>query len=34
MAIVKAVADRHHAKLSLEQSARLGGLKVAVQFPS
>jgi two-component system OmpR family sensor kinase len=33
MAIIKAVADRHNAKLSLEQSARLGGLKVAVQFP-
>ncbi len=32
MAIIKAVADRHNAKLSLEQSARLGGLKVSVQF--
>ena len=33
LAIVKAVADRHGAQLELGESARLGGLKVAVLFP-
>lgn len=33
MAIVKAVADGHGAKVSLSQSERLGGLKVEVRFP-
>jgi two-component system OmpR family sensor kinase len=32
MAIVKAVADKHGAKLTLTQSERLGGLRVEVQF--
>lgn len=33
MAIVKAIADRHGAKLVLDQSERLGGLSVRVEFP-
>lgn len=33
MAIVKAIADRHGAKLVLDQSERLGGLRVRVEFP-
>ncbi|RJG19086.1 ATP-binding protein [Massilia cavernae] len=33
MAIVKAIADRHGAKLVLDQSVRLGGLKVRIEFP-
>ena len=32
MAIVKAIADRHGAKLVLGQSERLGGLSVSVEF--
>ena len=32
MAIVKAIADRHGAKLVLDQSERLGGLNVKVEF--
>jgi two-component system OmpR family sensor kinase len=32
MAIIKAIADRHGATLSLDQSERLGGLKASVQF--
>jgi two-component system OmpR family sensor kinase len=34
LAIVKAIADRHGARLELGRSARLGGLRVAVRFPS
>ncbi len=34
MAIVKAIADRHGAKLVLDQSERLGGLRVRVEFPA
>ena len=34
MAIIKAIADRHGATLSLGQSERLGGLSVSVQFPT
>lgn len=34
LAIVKAIAERHGATLSLGASARLGGLRVAVQFPA
>ena len=34
MAIIKAIADRHGATLSLGQSERLGGLSVSVQFPA
>ncbi|NYE61277.1 two-component system OmpR family sensor kinase [Duganella sp. 1224] len=33
MAIVQSIAERHAAVLSLEQSERLGGLKVNVDFP-
>ncbi len=33
MAIIKAIADRHGATLSLGHSARLGGLHVTVRFP-
>lgn len=33
MAIVQSIAERHHALLSLDQSQRLGGLKVQVDFP-
>ena len=34
LAIVKVIADRHGATVELGQSARLGGLKVAVSFPA
>ena len=34
LAIVKVIADRHGAALTLDHSARLGGLKVDVRFPS
>jgi two-component system OmpR family sensor kinase len=34
LAIVKAVAGVHGATLSLDSSARLGGLRVALQFPA
>jgi len=34
LAIVKAVAERHGAQVELSSSARLGGLRVAVRFPS
>jgi two-component system OmpR family sensor kinase len=33
MAIVKSIAERHGAVLTLDQSERLGGLKVKVDFP-
>ncbi|WP_432380006.1 ATP-binding protein [Duganella sp. P38] len=33
MAIVQSIAERHNASLSLDQSERLGGLKVKVDFP-
>jgi two-component system OmpR family sensor kinase len=33
MAIVQSIAERHNAVLSLDQSERLGGLKVKVDFP-
>jgi len=33
MAIVHSIAERHRAKLTLDASARLGGLKVSVDFP-
>ena len=33
LAIVKVIADRHGAALTLDHSARLGGLKVDVRFP-
>jgi len=33
LAIVKAIAERHGATLTLEQSARLGGLSAVVAFP-
>ena len=33
LAIVKAIAERHGATVSLDKSARLGGLKVDVCFP-
>ena len=31
--IVKTIADRHHARVELSRSERLGGLRVAVGFP-
>ena len=34
LAIVKVIADRHGATLVLDRSARLGGLKVEVRFPT
>ena len=34
MAIIKAIADRHHATLELDESKRLGGLSVSVRFPA
>jgi two-component system OmpR family sensor kinase len=34
LAIARAIADRHAATLTLERSARLGGLRVAVHFGS
>ncbi|MES2019463.1 MAG: ATP-binding protein [Pseudomonadota bacterium] len=33
LAIIKAIAERHGALLSLDQSQRLGGLSVTIQFP-
>jgi two-component system OmpR family sensor kinase len=33
LAIIKAIAERHGATLTLDQSARLGGLCVRVEFP-
>ena len=33
LAIIKSIAERHGAVLSLDQSERLGGLKVKVDFP-
>jgi two-component system OmpR family sensor kinase len=33
LAIIKSIAERHGAVLTLDQSARLGGLKVRVDFP-
>ncbi|UUZ69146.1 sensor histidine kinase N-terminal domain-containing protein [Polaromonas sp. P2-4] len=33
LAIVKIIAERHGATIALDQSARLGGLKVDVHFP-
>ena len=33
LAIIKAIAERHGAQLVLDQSARLGGLCVRVEFP-
>jgi two-component system, OmpR family, sensor kinase len=34
LAIIKAIAERHGATLALEQSERLGGLKVRIEFPA
>jgi two-component system OmpR family sensor kinase len=34
LAIVKTIADRHQARLNLDRSERLGGLKVTVSFPA
>ena len=34
LAIIKAIAERHGATLTLDQSGRLGGLLVQVAFPS
>jgi len=34
LAIVKSIAERHGAKLALDSSERLGGLKVRVEFPA
>ena len=34
LAIIKAIAERHGAVLTLDSSARLGGLKVQLQFPA
>ena len=33
LSIVKAIADLHGARLQLDRSARLGGLRVSVRFP-
>jgi two-component system OmpR family sensor kinase len=33
LAIIKSIAERHGAVLTLEQSERLGGLKVKLDFP-
>ncbi|MFP5391243.1 MAG: ATP-binding protein [Gammaproteobacteria bacterium] len=33
MAIIKAIADRHGATITLDQSERLGGLRITVHFP-
>lgn len=33
MAIVQSIAERHNATLALDQSERLGGLKVKIDFP-
>jgi len=34
LAIVKSIAERHGAKLALDSSERLGGLKVSIEFPA
>jgi two-component system, OmpR family, sensor kinase len=34
LAIIKAIVERHGATLALEQSERLGGLKVKIAFPA
>lgn len=34
LGIVKAIADTHSAKVSLDRSTRLGGLRVVVSFPA
>jgi two-component system OmpR family sensor kinase len=34
LAIIKAIAERHGATLALEQSERLGGLRVRIEFPA
>lgn len=34
LAIIRAIAERHGAKLALDQSSRLGGLLVRVTFPA
>jgi two-component system OmpR family sensor kinase len=34
LAIVQSIADAHHAKLSLDRSAELGGLRVQLEFPA
>ncbi|SHG47186.1 ATP-binding protein [Massilia sp. CF038] len=34
LAIIKAIAERHGAALTLDQSERLGGLRVTIQFPA
>ncbi|MGO4378590.1 ATP-binding protein [Pseudoduganella sp. RAF53_2] len=34
LAIIRAIAERHGATLALDQSERLGGLKVTVSFPA
>ena len=34
LAIAQAIAERHHARLALDQSTRLGGLKVELLFES
>jgi len=34
LAIVKSIADLHGASVTLDRSARLGGLRVAVRFPA
>jgi two-component system OmpR family sensor kinase len=34
LAIIKSIAERHGATLALEQSERLGGLRVRVDFPA
>lgn len=34
LAIIHAIAERHHARLTLGQSERLGGLRVRVEFPA
>lgn len=33
LAIVKTICDRHHARLTLARSPRLGGLRASVHFP-
>lgn len=34
LALVKSIADRHHARLLLARSPRLGGLRISVAFPA
>jgi two-component system, OmpR family, sensor kinase len=34
LAIIKAIAERHDAVLTLDHSARLGGLSASVRFPA